>query len=269
MTVATQNHFLIQEEIGQVTSLARSCWMASVYSQRSPEKSTPNEDATVVIPLSDETAVFAVADGCGGQRGGEVASSLALKCLADSIGQASDESSLRLAILDGIDAANREIQSLKIGAACTIAVAEFHQGWIRTYHVGDSKLLLVSNRGRVRYQSVCHSPVGFAIEAGLLEPDQAMHHDERHIVSNVLGQEQMRVEMGPFLEMRPRDTLLIASDGLFDNLMDQEIAETIRKGRLASSLKELTDAAQGRMAGESNSPCKPDDLSVIAIRRSH
>ncbi len=81
MSPTTENHFLFQQELGAVTSLARSCWVASVFSQRSPEKETPNEDATVVIPLDEETAVFAVADGCGGQRGGEIASSLALKCL--------------------------------------------------------------------------------------------------------------------------------------------------------------------------------------------
>jgi PPM family protein phosphatase len=268
MSTATENHFLIQQEQGLVTSLGSSCWVASVFSQRSPQKSTPNEDATVVIPISDESAVFAVADGCGGQRGGEQASSIALKCLADSVANETDITNLRMAILDGIDQANREILALKMGAACTIAVAEFQRGWVRPYHVGDSKILLVSNRGRVRYQSVCHSPVGFAVEAGFLEPDQAMNHDERHVISNFLGYGQMRMEIGPMLQMGARDTLLVASDGLFDNLHDHEVIETIRKGRLASSLKRLTDRATERMVGVGESPCKPDDLSVIVVRRS-
>ncbi len=103
--------------------------------------------------------------------------------------------------MDGIDHANRLIQELKIGAACTIAVAEFQKGWVRTYHVGDSQLLLISNRGRVRYQSVSHSPVGFAVEAGLLEPEQAIRHDDRHVISNFLGYQEMRMEIGPCLEM--------------------------------------------------------------------
>jgi serine/threonine protein phosphatase PrpC len=268
MSSTTENHFLFQQELGAVTSLARSCWVASVFSQRSPEKETPNEDATVVIPLDEETAVFAVADGCGGQRGGELASSLALKCLADSIAKETDRSNLRLAIMDGIDHANRLIQELKIGAACTIAVAEFQKGWVRTYHVGDSQLLLISNRGRVRYQSVSHSPVGFAVEAGLLEPEQAIRHDDRHVISNFLGYQEMRMEIGPCLEMGSRDTLIIGSDGLFDNLFEKEVIEVMRKGRLATSLQSLTDAASERMRGQGDSPCKPDDLSVIAVRRS-
>jgi serine/threonine protein phosphatase PrpC len=268
MSTATENHFLIQQEQGLVTSLGRSCWVASVFSQRSPEKTTPNEDATVVIPINDETAVFAVADGCGGQRGGAQASSIALKCLAESVANESDIGNLRMAILDGIDKANREILALKMGAACTIAVAEFQQGWIRTYHVGDSKILLVSNRGRIRYQSVCHSPVGFAVESGFLEPDQAMNHDERHIISNFLGYGQMRMEIGPMLKMGIRDTLLVASDGLFDNLHDHEVAGMIRKGRIGSSLEQLTKLAIERMNGIADTPCKPDDLSVIIVRRS-
>jgi hypothetical protein len=42
----------------------------------------------------------------------------------------------------------------------------------------------------------------------------------------------------------------------------------MRKGRLATSLQSLTDAASERMRGQGDSPCKPDDLSVIAVRRS-
>lgn len=275
MTVSAENHFLFQQECGEVTSLSRHCWIASVFSQRSPTKSTPNEDATAVISIDDETAVFAVADGCGGMRGGEQASSVAIHCLAESLsgvsrGSESMGGEIRMAILEGIENANRSIQNLRIGAACTLAVAEFHRGVVRTYHVGDSVLLLMSNRGKIRYQSICHSPVGFAVEAGFLEPCQAMHHEERHVVSNIVGDPRMRIEMGPTLEMAARDTLLLASDGLFDNLTTGEVVSGMRTGRLASKLKNLTDLALSRMAEATKDlPSKPDDLSVIGIRRSN
>lgn len=274
MPVSAENHFLFQQECGEVTSLSRHCWIASVFSQRSPTKSTPNEDATAVISIDEETAVFAVADGCGGMRGGEQASSVAIHCLAESLsgvsrGSESMGGEIRMAILEGIENANRSIQNLRIGAACTLAVAEFHRGVVRTYHVGDSVLLLMSNRGKIRYQSICHSPVGFAVEAGFLEPCQAMHHEERHVVSNIVGDPRMRIEMGPTLEMATRDTLLLASDGLFDNLTTGEVVSGMRTGRLASKLKNLTDLALARMAESTKDlPSKPDDLSVIGIRRS-
>ena len=266
--IARDSHFLFEQESGEVTSLARSCWIASAFSERSPNKITPNEDAVAILPLDEETAVFAIADGCGGMRGGEVAASLSLRCLADSVALCRDNpQQLRTAILDGIELANHTVQDLKIGAACTIAVAEFHQGWIRTYHVGDSTILLATNRGRVRYQSICHSPVGFAVEAGFLEPNQAMHHEDRHLVSNVVGDPRMRIEMGPRIEMGVKDTLVIASDGLFDNLTVEEVVERIRKGRLAGSLHSLTADARSRMRTDSDEPSKPDDLSVVCVRR--
>lgn len=55
-------------------------------------------------------------------------------------------------------------QALNIGAATTIAIIEYHAGTVRPYHVGDSMILVTGLRGRVHYQSVSHSPVGFAME---------------------------------------------------------------------------------------------------------
>lgn len=267
--IARESHFLFEQESGEVTSLSRSCWVASAFSERCPTKLTPNEDAVAILPINDEAAVFAIADGCGGMRGGEVAASLTLRCLADSVALCGENPKhLRTAILDGIELANHTVQDLKIGAACTIAVVEYHQGWIRTYHVGDSTILLSTNRGRVRYQSICHSPIGFAVEAGFLEPNQAMHHEDRHIVSNVVGDPRMRIEIGPRIEMGAKDTLVIASDGLFDNLTADEVVEFMRKGRLARSLHSLISAARTRMRTDSDEPSKPDDLSVVCVRRS-
>lgn len=243
--------------------------MASVFSERSPVKDSPNEDALAVFPIDDETAVFAVTDGCGGMRGGEIAASLTLRCLADALSERkNDPSRLRSAILDGIEFANSAVQDLKIGAACTVSVAEFHKGWVRTYHVGDSTILLTTNRGRVRYQSISHSPVGFAVESGLLPARMAMQHADRHLVSNVVGDSRMRIEMGPRMEMQARDTLVIASDGLFDNLSCSDVVNHIRKGRLATSLESLINDAGQRMHKRFNRLAKPDDLSVIAVRRS-
>ena len=42
-------------------------------------------------------------------------------------------------------------------------------------------ILTTGQRGRLRMQTVSHSPVGFAIEYGLLDESEAMHHEERHL----------------------------------------------------------------------------------------
>ena len=267
MSIVSQTQFLLRQEVSEFVCQNEGVWESCAYSRRSPFKDTPNEDAIGMIRVDDETAVFAVADGCGGMRGGEQASCIALQMLSESIERHdSGPDRLRVAILDGIEQANIAIQELKIGAACTIAVVECHRGTIRPYHVGDSMILVTGIRGRIRYQSVSHSPVGFAVESGMLCATEAMHHEDRHIVSNVVGDPRMRIEIGPSIALGQRDTVLIASDGLFDNLSIAEVVERIRKGKLPASLASLTDLAHARMLGIENQPCKPDDLSVIAIR---
>jgi PPM family protein phosphatase len=267
MSIVSPTQFLLQQELSDIVIQNDGRWEACAFSRRCPGKETPNEDAIAIIRLADDTVVYAIADGCGGMRGGEQASSLALQTLADSLERhEGGPERLRVAILDGIEQANIAVQDLKIGAACTIAVVECHRGSIRPYHVGDSMILVTGIRGRIRYQSVSHSPVGFAVESGMLCANEAMHHEDRHIVSNVVGDPRMRIEIGPTVTLAQRDTVLIASDGLFDNVSVEEVVDHMRKGKLANSLSSLTDLAYARMMGMQDQPCKPDDLSVVAIR---
>ena len=267
MSTVTPHQFLLREEKSDVLSYKDALLEYCAFSRRCPFKETFNEDAVGIVRVDDETVVFAIADGCGGMRGGEKASSLAIQVLTESIElNESGPDRLRIAILDGIENANTAVMELRIGAACTIAVVEYHRGTIRPYHVGDSMILVTGNRGRIRYQSVSHSPVGFAVESGMLAADEAMHHEDRHIVSNVVGNERMRIEIGPSLKLSQRDTVVIASDGLFDNLGVDEVVNGMRKGKLSPSLVSVTDLAYQRMLGIKDRPCKPDDLSVIAIR---
>ncbi len=177
-------------------------------------------------------------------------------------------SGVRTAILDGIESANRTVLEECNGGASTLALAEIGPGYVRTYHVGDSILLLCGLRGRVKYQTVPHSPVGFGMEAGLLDETEALYHEERNLVFNVIGSADMRIEIGSQVPMAKRDTLLLASDGLSDNLLQEEIVSVIRKGPIDLALGTTTRFALKRMEGSDNdTPSKPDDLTVLLFRR--
>jgi serine/threonine protein phosphatase PrpC len=215
--------------------------------------------------------VLAVADGLGGHAGGERASRLTLETIQEALagGGEANGDPLRPAILDGIEAANHAVQELGNGAATTLALTEIQDRTIRTYHVGDSAILLTGQRGKLKLQTIAHSPIGYAVEAGLIEEADAIHHEERHMISNVIGSNAMRIEIGPAVRMAPRDTLLLASDGLLDNLLPDEIVEMVRTGPLEESLGKLVATALKRMNTERGSaPSKPDDLTVIAYRPS-
>ncbi len=241
---------------------------AAVRTRRSPDKETPNEDSAALIPCGKGSAVLVIADGMGGLRAGELASCLAVRTLmAEVQAAAREELGLRDAILNGIEKANEQVSALGVGAGTTLAAVEIQGRTIRPYHVGDSMILVVGQRGKIKLQTVSHSPVGYAVEAGYLDENEAMEHRERHLVSNMLGASDMRIDVGPPIDMAPRDTLIAASDGLFDNLKVDEIIERARKGPLSDCVDLLVNDSLRRMQGtHSEKPSKPDDLSLILFR---
>jgi protein phosphatase len=240
-----------------------------VRSIRSPDKQTDNEDSAAIIQLGDDSLVLAVADGVGGSVAGREASNAAVQTLSRVLTKLPDETpQLRPAILDAVEEANKTVLGLARGAATTLVVAQLDATRLQSYHVGDSELLAVGQRGRIKQRVVPHSPTGFAVEAGLLDENEAVQHDQRHILFNVIGSSDMRVEVGPSLQLAARDTVLLASDGLFDNLFIDEIVNTIRSGPLTEAADRLVDRVQARMQGSerADQPCKPDDLTIILFR---
>ncbi len=242
-------------------------YTAAIYSSRAPHGEAPNEDAAAAFRLSTGGILLLVADGMGGMPRGEQASAL----LVDAIHSAMtgmDAASVRAGLIDAIDVASEKIKALGVGAGSTLVAVELNDGILRSCHVGDSMILVVGQRGRIKLQTVSHSPVGYAVEAGLLNEDDALHHDDRNVVSNMVGFADMRIEIGPAVALAPHDTVLLASDGLFDNLYIEEIVACIRCGDLKEAMNELLTACRRRMKRPGNGqPSKPDDLTFILLRR--
>ena len=240
----------------------------AVVSQRSPAKETANEDSAAILPWGEDAAVLVVADGLGGAALGEQASALAVRRIRLAVQQADPTHVLlRSAILNGIEAANRDVMDLGRGAATTLAIVELTPTTIRPYHIGDSGILMCGGRGKLKLETVAHSPVGYGVEAGLLDATDAMHHEDRHVVSNVVGSPDLRIEIGSEIAFAPRDTLVMASDGLFDNLHSDEIIEQARKGPVPAACEKLRSQARHRMLEpQAGMPSKADDLTIIVCR---
>jgi len=239
------------------------------YTCRAPDKVTDNEDSVAAIPYGPDAVVLVIADGAGGLPAGRRASATAVRSLEASLNAAMSETMLlRTAILNGIEAANDAVLALGNGSATTMTVVTVEGRVVRSYQIGDSEALVVGQRGRIRAQTMAHSPTGFAIEAGMLDKRDALHHAERHLVSNFIGTADMRIDMGAGVKLNPRDTVLVASDGLTDNVHLDEITEVIRKGPLSAAVASMTGLARRRMTVETvHQPSKPDDLSVILFRK--
>ena len=242
---------------------------AVAYTRRDPEKETDNEDTVAILPYGPAAAIFVVADGAGGLPAGKRASLTAVKALAESLQVAMDETMLlRTAILNGIEAANTAVLGLANGSATTLTVITLEGRLARSYQVGDSEAIVIGQRGRVKLQTTAHSPTGFAVEAGFLDQREALHHAERHLVSNFIGTQDMRIDVGAAVELDLRDTILVASDGLMDNVHVDEIIHCVRKGRLMDAVNTVVDLASVRMEkAHDGEPSKPDDLSLILFRK--
>src|SRR6266545_4302551 len=196
-----------------------------------------NEDAYVCEP-----PLFAIADGMGGARAGEVASSLA--AAAVQAGEANGDGKDRVAAL--IQAANRSVyerssQDAEVaGMGTTMTVA------------------LVEDAG-VTFGHVDHSLVAELVRGGKLSAEEAEHHPQRSVITRALGTDP-DVDVDTFtVDPREGDVFVLCSDGLTDMVGDDEIGEVLGERR-----ESLEEAAQ-ELVRRANKAGGQDNITVIAF----
>ncbi len=253
--------------------LSAAGFSIAVYSRRCPDKTSANEDAAAVISLGAGAVLLVVADGVGGGRAGDQAARIVIEELiargSDAESEVESDEAIRGLVLSALDRANEAILQLGVGAAATVTCVSIRDGIIRSYQAGDTVGLLVGQRGKLKHQTTSHSPVGYLVESGALHEDDAIDHHDRHLVSNTVGSLDMSIEMSRGFAMSRRDTVLLASDGLTDNLRLEEIVDRVRAGSLPDGARQLSSVALGRMSNPSaGEPSKPDDLTFVLCRQT-
>jgi PPM family protein phosphatase len=183
-----------------------------------------NEDRLLVQELSGEAMLLAVADGMGGQPGGEVAAQLAVDTLAQWAREAGGGA---LSPVEMIQAANRRI--LEEGEhrpelrdmGCTLTVALVENDCLSWGQVGDSRLYLYRH-DKLRQLTIDQNMAQGLVAAGRLSPEEARISPYRHILDQCVGCRSCRPVSGS-LEVRSGDLLLLATDGLHGELIASEI----------------------------------------------
>ena len=241
-----------------------------VFSTRSPAKTTRNEDTLAWLAWPNALLVV-LADGVGGQPGGGNASEFAVQVLVDRFKNVNDDQIsvdvFRGGVLDAFERANLEIQQLGNGSATTLTALTLVDNSIRVFNVGDSSTLICGGKGRVKFENTAHSPTGYAVAAGVLDSDDALHHDERHLISNIVGSPEMHIDIGPVQKISPRDRIVVASDGLWDNMYVDEVNSAARVVPLYKAAGIISRTCKNRMAREGGQlPGHADDLSFVVIR---
>lgn len=214
-----------------------------------------NEDS-----VHAQDGLFVVADGMGGHSGGEVASSVAIETLVAG-GSPPDIDALIDAVRDAhgaILARAADDPDLRGMGTTLCAVARLADDRLGLVNVGDSRIYLFADE-KLTQVSEDHSLVGELHRAGHLSADEAAAHPQRNIVTRALGiGDELLVDYWE-LPARAGDLFLLCSDGLVDEVTDNQIAAVMRRLQDPS---EVVDELV-RLANESGSR---DNVSVLIVR---
>jgi PPM family protein phosphatase len=215
-----------------------------------------NEDSLVVSP-----PLFAVADGMGGAKAGEVASAVAVEAVE---GWRESPEPVEAQLAGIVRDANRRIYDLAVadesrrGMGTTLTLAKVHGDEVSLAHVGDSRAYRLRD-SELTQLTRDHSLVAELERSGQITPEAAEHHPQRSIITRALGPEP-DVEVDTYtLAGREGDVFLICSDGLTSMISDEEVTSILRS---SASLDEAADALV-RAANQSGGK---DNTTVILFR---
>ena len=217
---------------------------------------TGNEDSYL-----ERSPLFAVADGMGGARAGEVASRIAVEQFDVEDGADNPPEEQLAEVARG---ANRKIHQMAqedsayAGMGTTFTAALVTGKEIAIGHVGDSRLYRFRD-GELERLTHDHSLVEEFVRQGKLTPAEAEVHPQRSIITRALGPEP-EVEVDTYTHAgRDGDVYLINSDGLTGMISEQTVADILR------DRDSLEDAAEKLIAAANENGGK-DNITVVLFR---
>jgi PPM family protein phosphatase len=213
-----------------------------------------NEDAFLV---DDERALFAVADGMGGHRGGEVASHTAIEALRAAVANGTPlHDAITRANLAVLARAAGDDELTGMGTTLTAIIAVGGRQLL-IGHVGDSRAYLLHN-GELRRATDDHSLVEELVREGRLTPEQAEAHPQRAIVTRALGvDDDVDVDLYT-LDVDAGDRVVLCSDGLTTMVRERDIERLARSEPDPQSLADAFVRAANDAGGD-------DNVTVVVI----
>ncbi len=237
-----------------------------------------NEDALLTWTFSSaggERAfwggLFIVADGMGGHIHGELASQQAVYAFARALLQSFFLPWFRdwdqpppeaLPTLEAaLEHANEVVRSTAMGGGTTLTAALMWGERLIIIHVGDSRAYYLSPQGVLEVLTVDHTVVARLVERGDLTEEEASLHPHRNMLYQALGQTD---PLNPDVHTRtfqPGATLLLCSDGLWDEVPEERIAAVLKAYR-----SDPVQAAH-RLVAEAEEAGGRDNITVVVIQR--
>lgn len=187
-----------------------------------------NEDSFLVL---SEEGLYAVADGMGGHKSGEVASATALQVLEKSVSELAglEDRALEEALSKAFIHANEVIYKSSTtdpnnaGMGTTMTVLLVRSTVAAIAHVGDSRAYLWRDQSLTSL-TMDHSLVGELERLGQISHEEAERHPQRHVLMRAVGTDQELEVDCRSLSLQTGDVFLLCTDGFSNLISDQELA---------------------------------------------
>ncbi len=226
-----------------------------------------NEDSCRIIPgCSSSPYVFIIADGMGGHKCGEVASSMTVDYIGELIRNNScrfGSESMQQELSRIVEQANRAVYEKSqdsdefSGMGTTLTMALIDGKMLTAAHVGDSRLYLV-RAGEIRQLTEDHSYIGELLKNGTLTMEEAENHPRKNVITRAIGSSPEILVDIINQEIREDDIFVLCTDGLTNMICENEIYEIVRDNEPETACKKLIEAAN-RQGGD-------DNITVIVIK---
>ena len=241
--------------------------MQTFYMTDAGKVRTHNEDNVTIINNKNDEFVLAVADGMGGHKAGEIASSIAIEYITESfegletLGKKEDAiewlHEIVKEINDRIFKYTKEHPESK-GMGTTLVIALKTNDYILYGNIGDSSGYVVKNE-KLHKVTKDHTLVNLLVSTGELTPEQAKFHPRKNLLTRALGANDP-IEIDIFDIDSSVNSLFLCSDGLTNMVTDDQIEKVLNS---KSSIEEQVE----KLIKKSNLRGGTDNISIAYLKK--
>ncbi len=224
-----------------------------------------NEDSVTVLKNASGEILLAVADGMGGHRGGEIASSIAISHIGKRFSEISSLGNKEDAInwiKDVVSEANVQIYKYtsefpeSAGMGTTLVLAVLTNQFLLFGNIGDSSGYVFKNE-KIHKITTDHTLVNLLVKSGELTEEEAKDHPRKNVLMRALGA-TTKVEMDIFDVERDVEGVMLCSDGLTNMLDDDQISRVLCE-------KSSVEEKMTKLIIKSNNRGGTDNISVAYL----
>ena len=226
-----------------------------------------NEDSVTIVKNGSGEILMAVADGMGGHKGGEIASSIAIthigKRFIDTSSVGNKEDAINF-LKEIVSEANMllykytEDNPESNGMGTTIVMALLTKEFLLFGNIGDSSGFVIKNK-KIYKITNDHTLVNLLVKSGEITEEEAKDHPRKNVLMRALGA-NISVEMDVFDVEKDVSAILLCSDGL-TNMLDEEQIEKV----LDSDMD--IDAKVQKLINKANNRGGTDNISVAYLQK--